>query len=129
MIIDVDFKSTHKRGLIKKDGPTGVYCQHSTIEVDDHHKTLECAKCGKIFEPYEYVLSLATKEDRVAKSINYLKNEERALTENIEKLKKEARNLKAQINSTRKKIIDTPTKTIVQKDLSGFFSDIKETLK
>ncbi|MFZ2172371.1 MAG: hypothetical protein WAW61_22385 [Methylococcaceae bacterium] len=129
MIIEIDFKATHKRGLIKKDESIGVYCQHSTIEVDDHYKTLECAKCGKVFEPYEYVLSLATKEDRVAKSINYLKNEERSLIENIEKLKKESRNLKAQINSNRKKIIDTPTKTIVQKDLSGFFSDIKETLK
>lgn len=133
MIIDFTAAKKHKNSpyLLKKDEGIPLYCRHDKIIIDDHARILNCQQCGKVVEPYEYVLALANKENRLLASLAQLKQEQQELMATREKLKNDVRNAKARLKAAHKRdaMPDAQNPGVEKKDRQSCLDDIREKLK
>ena len=106
-IINVDFTRPNELKpvfTIESSGPNDVFCfQHPRVLIDEHTRVLSCQKCGKVIDPYDYVLLWAGKETALFSNIKQLTNEQNRLELASTALKKEVQTLKAQIKRLKEK--------------------------
>ncbi|EPT6254833.1 DUF1133 family protein [Escherichia coli] len=73
------------------------YCHHASVRVDEKERQVRCKICGAVVEPFDWMLSVAKRETRLADDVRHLRQEERERRKNIEKLIQIERNAKARI--------------------------------
>ncbi|ENU4884004.1 hypothetical protein [Escherichia coli] len=71
------------------------YCHHASVRVDEKERQVRCKICGAVVEPFDWMLSVAKRETRLADDVRLLRQEERERRKNIEKLIQIERNGKA----------------------------------
>lgn len=65
-------------------------------------RQVRCKICGAVVEPFDWMLSVAKRETRLADDVRLLRQEERERRKNIEKLIQIERNAKARIRRATK---------------------------
>lgn len=78
----------------------GEMCLHPGIYVNEKERQCRCKKCGAVIEAFDYLLSIAKRETRMAGDVRSLRDEERKRRINIEKLIVIERNAKSRIRRT-----------------------------
>ncbi|KAE9819465.1 hypothetical protein GP647_14945 [Escherichia coli] len=78
------------------------YCHHASVRVDEKERQVRCKICGAVVEPFDWMLSVAKRETRLADDVKQLRQEERGRRKNIEKLIQIERNVKARIRRATK---------------------------
>ncbi|HGX8731247.1 TPA: hypothetical protein ACJINN_000678 [Escherichia coli] len=78
------------------------YCHHASVRVDEKERQVRCKICGAVVEPFDWMLSVAKRETRLADDVKQLRQEERERRKNIEKLIQIERNVKARIRRATK---------------------------
>jgi len=79
------------RSITKKETPL---CFHRRAELDETNRTLECAECGAILDPFQFCLTMALEERSVQMNVTRLKNELKKLSEEYETLSKTVKYLR-----------------------------------
>ncbi|MBF1995682.1 hypothetical protein HW114_09350 [Serratia symbiotica] len=80
----------------------GALCAHPGIYVNEPERQCRCKKCGAVIAPFDYLLSIAKRETRLAGNIKALRDEERYRRVNIAKLIQVEKNAKARIRRAQK---------------------------
>jgi ribosomal protein S27E len=62
------------------------YCHHASVRVDEKERQVRCKICGAVVEPFDWMLSVAKRETRLADDVKLLRQEEQERRKNIEKL-------------------------------------------
>lgn len=101
LTFDLKLKEQRKRGVKKQ---TFNRCAHNHMLADEHHKVLECEKCGFVMSAWEYVWKIAKKEENIFNHLKYTKYEQVRLNDEITELKRVKRNLQVQVNRVKKSI-------------------------
>lgn len=78
------------------------YCHHASVRVDEKERQVRCKICGAVVEPFDWMLSVAKRETRLADDVRLLRQEEQERRKNIEKLIQIERNAKARIRRVTK---------------------------
>ena len=80
------------------------FCSHDKISLDEHSRTVKCAACDKVFDPFSFLrnevqrLQIAwTDHKQVRQSLN-------ELNDRVDSLKKEEARLKARIRTAKAKV-------------------------
>jgi hypothetical protein len=78
--------------------PAHFYCssQCKKIVLDEHKRQLTCRECGRVIEPFDYLLQWAHENDRRTRSLKELDVQIRQRSEEARALKVEIQLLKAQ---------------------------------
>ncbi|EEQ2187686.1 hypothetical protein G5664_25560 [Escherichia coli] len=79
-----------------------TYCHHASVRVDEKERQVRCKICCAVVEPFDWMLSVAKRETRLADDVRLLRQEERERRKNIEKLIQIERNAKARIRRATK---------------------------
>lgn len=77
------------------------YCHHASVRVDEKERQVRCKICGAVVEPFDWMLSVAKRETRLADDVKLLRRGT-GKAENIEKLIQIERNAKARIRRVTK---------------------------
>ncbi|OSJ97250.1 hypothetical protein L082_26837 [Escherichia coli SHECO001] len=72
------------------------------FRVDEKERQVRCKICGAVVEPFDWMLSVAKRETRLADDVKLLRQEEQERRKNIEKLIQIERNAKARIRRVTK---------------------------
>ncbi len=94
----IDFKS-QARLTPKRDY---FACKHGSVYVVEHSRSIECKTCGKVFDPFDFLLKHAMKQQNAMFDVSSLVSEKEKLSLEVERLKKEKRNIQAQIRRLKK---------------------------
>ncbi|EGN4669281.1 hypothetical protein ISC94_003547 [Escherichia coli] len=78
------------------------YCHHAFVRVDEKERQVRCKICGAVVEPFDWMLSVAKRETRLADNVRLLRQEEQERRKNIEKIIQIERNAKARIRRVTK---------------------------
>lgn len=73
------------------------FCNHPAVQLDDHSRTMECAKCGAVLDPFDFLRSNAMTLQRAWRDHKYVKGQLEELNTRVDALKKEERRIKARI--------------------------------
>lgn len=98
------------------------YCHHASVRVDEKERHVRCKICGAVVEPFDWMLSVAKRETRLADNVKQLRQEERERRKNIEKLIQIERNVKARIRRATKTRPEQPILLSKIKSLTGGIS-------
>ncbi|SDX15934.1 hypothetical protein SAMN05518669_103430 [Variovorax sp. YR634] len=79
------------------------YCAHDRITLDEHVRTVRCTDCGKVFEPFDYLLSNALSIQRAWLSHKEVMRKASEKAETVEALTKEEKRLKARVKLLKEK--------------------------
>lgn len=60
----ISIKEAERKGLSVKPKTYKPYCPHNSTSVDPQTRSVECKNCGKIIDPFDYLLSIANDNDR-----------------------------------------------------------------
>ncbi|EFG4269677.1 hypothetical protein BMU74_005109, partial [Escherichia coli] len=52
------------------------YCHHASVRVDEKERQVRCKICGAVVEPFDWMLSVAKRETRLADDVRLLRQEE-----------------------------------------------------
>ena len=88
------------RSILKKETPL---CFHRRAEIDEKTRTLECAECGAILDPFQFCLTMALEERGVKMNVIRLKEELKKMNEEYETLSKSVKYLKRKAITNSKK--------------------------
>lgn len=85
--------------LVIEKPPAGrpFHCAHDSLRIDAHERTVSCAKCGQVLEPFDYLLSNAVVLQRAWQDHAYVKRDLGDMQDRVTELKKEEKRLRAQI--------------------------------
>lgn len=78
------------------------YCRHPQVLVCEKTRMLECEKCGKVVDPYDYLWDWAIQEKNVEWEVTHLKAEIKRLTQELAALKKDERNTRSRLKRLKK---------------------------
>lgn len=74
--------------------PVGIYCHgHPRIRVDQHSRTVQCADCGKVIDPFDYIVSGAVSIRRGWQLLEQVQASVREKSEKVRELEKERKRL------------------------------------
>ncbi|CAD5748584.1 putative bacteriophage protein [Escherichia coli] len=59
------------------------YCHHASVRVDEKERQVRCKICGAVVEPFDWMLSVAKRETRLADDVKLLRQEEQERRKNI----------------------------------------------
>ncbi|MDR3437162.1 hypothetical protein [Telmatospirillum sp.] len=54
-------------------------CSHGRLQIDTERRMLECKDCGRIIDPYDYLMKCAEAEESVYYTVRHLREEVDAL--------------------------------------------------
>ncbi|CTT77473.1 putative bacteriophage protein [Escherichia coli] len=55
------------------------YCHHASVRVDEKERQVRCKICGAVVEPFDWMLSVAKRETRLADDVRILGNDSNLL--------------------------------------------------
>ena len=81
-----------------------AYCGHEKISLNEHERTIKCASCGKVFDPFHFLQTeVARLQDAWARHA-LVRNSLRELNDRVDALKKEEARLKSRIKTAKAKV-------------------------
>lgn len=93
-----------RRGLLKKN-PDDIRCYHSRkVFVDEKNRTVECAECGALLDPFNYLLKLANKNETAWNMKARWEKEAEEAAERLSDLERKERNTKQRLKRAREKL-------------------------
>lgn len=84
--------------------PPYNFCGHAKITLDEHSRTVKCAGCGKVFDPFQF---LQNEVERIQSAWSRHKEVRTSLSELVDRvdaLKKEEARLKGRIRTAKAKV-------------------------
>ena len=95
----IDLSRTTKLTPKRKTG----FCRCARVFVVEQTRMLECQDCGKVIDPFDFMMQEAKKQNSHVYQISHLKHEKEKLIDEVEDLKRQRRNLKAQVKRASSK--------------------------
>ena len=77
------------------------FCRCNRVFVVEDTRMLECQSCGKIIDPFDFLMKEAKQQQLFVFEVSHLKNERDRLQKEVGELKQVKRNLKAQVKRAR----------------------------
>jgi len=91
------------------DNPLGIaqrhpgFCNHESVLLDEHSRTVQCAKCGATLEPFSFLLGNARLIERAWQSHREVSRIAKEIAERVHMLKKEELRLRAMVKRLQDK--------------------------
>lgn len=79
------------------------WCSHESINLDDHSRTVNCTKCGKVLDPFNFLMENARTLQMAWRNHAEAKRQAGELVGRIGALKKEEQRLRAQVKRLQEK--------------------------
>ena len=79
------------------------FCEHPAIRLNEHDRTVHCAKCGAALDPFNFLLNEAKTIQRAWENHRHTANTVSELNARVDVLKKEEKRLRAQIKRLHEK--------------------------
>lgn len=79
------------------------HCGHNALVIDSHERSIRCAKCDAVLDPFDYLASCGRNIQLAWRDYKYMRDEIRKLNESVGRLKREERRLKASIKRQQQK--------------------------
>ena len=79
------------------------YCPCRSVLVIEQTRMLECQKCHRAIDPFDYLFKLAKKQDVLDMSVKMMMREKENLVKELENLERQRRNLKARVARAKRK--------------------------
>lgn len=67
-----DFEEPEMYVVVAKDEPL-AFCDHQEICIYPHHRLIECRKCKKRIDPFDYILNAGRQSYNFVSHMKYLK--------------------------------------------------------
>ena len=83
-----------------------LWCDHPAIRLDQHERSVHCAKCGATLDAFNFLLSNAMTLQQAWASHKSVTNMVREMNERVASLKKEEKRLRAQVKRLQEKAGD-----------------------
>ena len=80
------------------------FCTHDKISLDDHSRTVRCASCDKVFDPFDFLQKEVIRLQRAWDDHKHVRQSLNDLRDGVEALKKEEARLKARIKTAKAKV-------------------------
>ena len=80
------------------------FCEHKKISLDDHSRTVRCAACDQVFDPFDFLRKEVTRLQRAWEDHKHVQKSLNDLRDGVESLKKEESRLKARIKTAKAKV-------------------------
>lgn len=80
------------------------FCRHDKITLDEHSRTVRCAACGKVFDPFQFLQSEVSRLQDAWTSHKQVRAILREHLDRVEALKKEEARLKGRIKTLKAKV-------------------------
>lgn len=74
------------------------FCRCARVFVVEDTRMLECQSCGKIIDPFDFLMKEARQQQSFVFEVSHLKNERKRLEKEVDDLKRIRRNLKSQVS-------------------------------
>lgn len=87
-----------QRWSVQKKPVSFVNCAHKKMVIDVHLRMFVCSGCGKVVDPFDWLLGWVNAEDKELTALRGLKAQTENLREQIVALKKERAALKSQLD-------------------------------
>ncbi|WP_312836660.1 hypothetical protein [Pantoea sp.] len=94
------------RNVTEAPKPAFQHCFHNKVETDEHRRVINCRLCGKVIDPFDWVLSIANKETKLDWELTGLRGEIKQHREGLEKLRREETNCRARIKTSQFRLND-----------------------
>ena len=79
------------------------YCAHDKISLDEHQRTVRCAKCRKVFDPFDFLKNEVHRIQRAWDDHRQVRQKVSDGLDSVEALKREEARLKGRIKTARAK--------------------------
>lgn len=79
------------------------HCLCLQVYVDEHTRTIECKSCGRVMDPFDFLMKAARKQNNTVFEIKASQQALGKLQEDIKNLRRERQNLKAQVGRLQRK--------------------------
>lgn len=80
------------------------FCQHEKIALDEHERTVKCAACAKVFDPFNFLKAEVHRIQRAWEDHRQVRSTLNDLIARVQILKKEEARLKARIKTAKAKV-------------------------
>ncbi len=94
----------------------GGHCQHRRVLVDENKRTAECGDCKALLDPFQELLNVARRHERIGYELGAAKRETKALQSRIELMKRLEANARARL---KRVVGDVPDKQDLDDLLDG----------
>ncbi|MFG0449442.1 hypothetical protein, partial [Shewanella sp. YQ_9] len=94
----IQFPENAKSSLTLVRSPTRRRCNHSSLVLDAHTRTIKCELCSCVIEPFDYLVMVAEKECRLRSESRALKHEIQQKMMELSEVKRQLANAKARLN-------------------------------
>lgn len=86
--------------------PPGVpyHCHHQEIRLDAHDRTVQCAKCGAILDPFNFLMNQAATLQMAWANYHQVRRELSEVHDRVIHLKKEEQRIKARLKRQQEKL-------------------------
>lgn len=88
---------------IEAKGRDIPYCEHPSIRINEHERTVHCAKCNAALDPFNFLLRNAQTIQTAWTSYRMATEKVREVSERISSLMKEEKRLKARVKRLSEK--------------------------
>lgn len=79
------------------------FCNHEKISLDEHSRTVRCAKCNKVFDPFDFLKNEVRRLQDAWERHRQVRQKLSEGLDRVEVLKKEEARLKGRIKTARAK--------------------------
>ncbi|AVS67890.1 hypothetical protein C8245_21435 [Paracidovorax avenae] len=80
------------------------YCAHDKISLNEHSRTVLCAKCNKVFDPFDFLKNEVHRIQRAWDDHRQVRQKVSEGLERVEALKREEARLKGRIKTAKAKV-------------------------
>lgn len=82
------------------------FCKHIALTVDEDNRIVQCSRCDKVLDPFDWLLKSAEREQRIYQNAISVDNETKVRRKAIKELDRVERNYKARVRNIKKKTND-----------------------
>lgn len=79
------------------------FCTHDKITLDEHSRTVRCAKCAKVFDPFDFLKNEVRRIQAAWEDCRQVRQKVSDGLDRVEALKKEEKRLQGRIKTARAK--------------------------
>ena len=80
------------------------FCSHDKIRLDEHSRTVNCAACDKVFDPFTFLLNEVHRLQVAWEDHKQVRQSLSELNDRVDALKKEEARLKGRIKTAKAKV-------------------------
>lgn len=80
------------------------FCNHDKISLDEHSRTVQCAKCNKVFDPFDFLKNEVRRLQVAWDDYRQVRQKVQAGLDSVDALKREEARLKGRIKTAKAKV-------------------------